>query len=386
MTRERQVAMDSLPGSGSCTQFIVVLMILTATLFSPGVKANADEITLRLLVWDGYVSPRTRERFSAAIKSKYNIDLDFEITDASDPDDFFDKLRMEKADIISPAHNLARDSRYNLTTNGLTLPIDLSAVPNYQKLLPHLRKQSWAMEKEKVYGVPVAHGIYGLAYNTDIVKTPPTSWEVLWDPRYKGRYTVHRDYYELNIYISALALGHDRDRIFHYDRIKGPALEQKIDQLAANAGVFWKGFDRPEHYRDMALATTWRISFPQIDDSFRKWRIAVPREGTTWWIDTIMLSHTLERRPMALQIAHEFINYLLTPEVQLLSIARTLGTCPVTVSALDTYMKTLLPPEDAPAFEKLFKGLIPWKTLATRDRNAFKLLWNEALAKTGKEN
>ena len=377
--------MESLPGSNRRTKFILALIILVgAFLFSPDPRVHATGITLRLLVWDGYVSPITRERFSAAIKSKYNIDLSFEITNASDPDDFFDTLRMAEADIISPAHNLAKDSRYNLTTNGLTLPIDLSAVPNYHKLLPHLHKQSWAMEKGKVYGVPVAHGIYGLAYNTDMIQTEPTSWEILWDPRYRGRYTVHHDYYELNIYISALALGHGKDRIFHYDQIKGPALEQKIDQLAANAGVFWRGFDRPEHYREMALATTWRISFPQNNDSFKKWRIAVPKEGTTWWIDTIMISRTLENRPLALKIAHEFINYLLTPEVQLLSISKTLGTCPVTVSALDTYMKTLLPPGDAPKFARLFKGLIPWETLATRDRNAFKLLWDEALAKTGK--
>ena len=119
-----------MPGSNRCTGFIVVLIILGgAFFFFPGPKAHADGISLRRLVWDGYVSTTTRERFSAAIKSKYNIDLDFEITDASDPDDFFDTLRMEKADIISPAHNLAKDSRYNLTTNGLTLPIDQSAVP-----------------------------------------------------------------------------------------------------------------------------------------------------------------------------------------------------------------------------------------------------------------
>ncbi|MBI9089775.1 MAG: extracellular solute-binding protein [Desulfobacterium sp.] len=378
--------MGVLQGINRRAKLISALIILggAGLFFSPGVAAYETEITLRLLVWDGYVSLTTQERFSAAIKSKYNIDLSFKITDASNPDDFFDTLRMGDVDIISPAHNLAKDSRYNLTTNGLTLPIDLSAIPNYQKLLPHLHKQSWAMEKGKTYAVPVAHGIYGLAYNTDLVKTEPTSWEILWDPRYRGRYTVHHDYYELNTYISALALGHGQDQIFHYDRIKGPALEQKIDLLAANAGVFWKGFDRPEHYRNMALATTWRISFPQIDDSFKKWRIAVPKEGTTWWIDTLMISHTLEHRPLALKIAHGFINTLLEPEVQLLSISKGLGTCPVTVSALDSYMKTLLPPEEAPKVARLFKGFIPWKTLATRDRNAFKLLWDEALAKTGK--
>lgn len=36
-------------------------------------------------------------------------------------------------------------------------------------------------------GPDVALQIMGIAYNPERIKTPPTSWQALWDPRYKGR-------------------------------------------------------------------------------------------------------------------------------------------------------------------------------------------------------
>ena len=340
---------------------------------------HCKQLTLRLLIWDGYAPAEVQNAFSSIIKSKYDIDLKFEITNASNPDDFFDRLRMDDVDLISPAHNLPKDSRFNLTTNGLTLPIDLDHIPNYEKLIPELYKQPWAMEGDRIYAVPIVHGIYGLAYNLDKVKMPPTSWNIFWKPEYQGLYMVNRDYYELNIYIAALALGNDSKNIFHYDMIKGPALENKIHQLAKNSGFFWQGFDKPENYGHFALATTWRFTFPRENDYFNNWRIAVPREGTPWWIDTLMISHTLKDRPLLRRIAEDWINYLLEPEIQANILANQLGICPVTSEAMDIYTEQILSPADRKKIKVLFKNLIPWRILNIRDRNAFNLLWNEAL-------
>jgi len=212
----------------------------------------------------------------------------------------------------------------------------------------------------------------------DIVKEEPVSWNVFWDDRYIGRYVVQKDYYELNVYIAALALGFGPEEIFHYDVIKGPALESKIRQLAIHAHSLWIGFDQPIHFKGKALATTWRATFPELNRLGESWRIAVPKEGTTWWVDTLMLSHTLKNDPLLKQIAEEWINFILEPEVQTDVLAMKLGVFPVTTPALNLFDKKMTD-HDFVNQDRLLKNHIPWQLLNTRDRNAFSLLWKEAL-------
>ncbi|VFQ45078.1 ABC transporter substrate-binding protein [Desulfoluna butyratoxydans] len=338
-----------------------------------------EQMTLRLLIWDGYAPKTVRDTFVRHVRETYGVDLAFSITYASNPDDFFDALRNDKVDLISPAHNLPKDFRYNLTTNGLTLPIRLENIPNYTHLVPELYRQPWAMEGGEVYAVPVVQGPYALAYNTALVREEPTSWQVFWDPSWKRKFMVHKDYYELNVYISALALGHRSPDIFRFDAIKGRPLEEKIDYLAAESASFWQGFDKPENYRGLALSTTWRCMFPTADGAFDGWRIAVPQEGTPWWVDAMLVSHTLKEKPLLRRIAEAWINYLLTDEVQTRSIAMELGTYPVTRKGLSDYVASLPDTASGDTLRLLLKKRIPWQILEIRDRNAFKFLWSEAM-------
>jgi len=98
----------------------------------------------------------------------------------------------------------------------------------------------------------------------------------------------------------------------------------------------------------------------------------------------MMISHTLKDHPLKKKVAEDWINYLLEPSIQVNCIAKRLGTCPVTSEAFDIYLKQILTAAQRQKLKQLFKHLIPWKVLATRDRNAFNLLWNEALEQ--KEN
>ncbi|MBW2593653.1 MAG: extracellular solute-binding protein, partial [Deltaproteobacteria bacterium] len=315
---------------------ITTIFIAIHGIFPP-VAAPRDRLILRFLIWEGYAPYQQQQAFKQKILTKHGVELEFAVRYASNPDHFFNELRKGEVDIISPAHNLPKDSRYNFTTNGLTLPINIKNVPNYHNIAPALKEQHWAVEDGKIYAVPIIQGPYALAYNTAIVKEEPDSWNVFWVERYAGRYSVQKDYYELNVYIAALALGFCSEEIFHYDVIKGPALENKIQQLAIHADSLWTGFDKPIHFKGKALATSWRITFPKINRLGESWRIAVPVEGTTWWIDTLALSHTLKDDPLLKQIAEEWINFMLEPQIQTDALALKLGVYPVTTPALTLF-------------------------------------------------
>jgi len=361
-----------------------LMCVFWIVLYSGFIYAQAHDdktktLSLRLLVWEGYAPIREQATFIEEVYHKYNVKLKFVIKHASNPDDFFNALRKGEVEMVSPAHNLPKDSLYNLTTNGLTLPINLANIPNYRYIAEDLQYQSWAIEGDQVFAVPVLQGPYGLAYNSDIIKEEPRSWNILWDPRYKGRYMVSGDYYELNIYISALVLGYKPEAIFSYDTIKGQRLEEQVRKLAVNAQSFWRGFDNAIHFKGKALATTWRSTFPFLNALGEGWRISVPKEGTTWWVDTLMISHTLRENPVLKRIAEEWINYLLVPQVQTESLALQLGVYPVTTPALASFQNKRTLSLDIINQNRLLENHIPWKVLKTRSRNAFNLLWSEAL-------
>jgi len=362
------------------TRVIAIITILvTIHGIFPSIAAPRDRLTLRFLIWEGYAPYQQQQAFKQKILTKHGVDLEFVVRYASNPDHFFNELRKGEVDIISPAHNLPKDSRYNFTTNGLTLPINIKNVPNYHNIDPALKNQHWAVENGKIYAVPIIQGPYALVYNTALVKEEPVSWNIFWDKRYAGRYSVQKDYYELNVYIAALALGFCPEEIFHYDVIKGPALENKIQQLAIHADSMWTGFDKPIHFKGKALATSWRATFPESNRLGESWRIAVPKEGTTWWVDTLALSHTLKDDPLLKQIAEEWINFILEPRIQTNVLALTLGVYPVTTPALKLFSQKKTNHHEASNQDRLLKNHIPWKLLNIRDRNAFSLLWKEAL-------
>jgi putative spermidine/putrescine transport system substrate-binding protein len=64
--------------------------------------------------------------------------------------------------------------------------LDAAAVPNAAKVVAALA------EKSQGYGVPASYSLIGIAYNSDLVKTPPTRWEDLWNPEYKGQVGIPR--------------------------------------------------------------------------------------------------------------------------------------------------------------------------------------------------
>ena len=61
---------------------------------------------------------------------------------------------------------------------GLIAKYDATKSPAFAELLPQF---------QGAYGPAVTMQAIGIAYNPKTVKTPPTSWEDLWKPEYKGR-------------------------------------------------------------------------------------------------------------------------------------------------------------------------------------------------------
>jgi hypothetical protein len=73
---------------------------------------------------------------------------------------------------------------------GVLQPIDTGNVPNYGNMFESFRTPPYD-PGPKVYCASYFYGDQAIAYNEEIIKETPTSWEALWDTRYKGHVVAY---------------------------------------------------------------------------------------------------------------------------------------------------------------------------------------------------
>ncbi len=255
--------------------------------------------------------------------------------------------------------------------------MNLENIPNYANILESLQKADYCTQDGRVYAVPHVRGPYGLAYNTQKVSVAPTSWKVLWDPAFKGKYTLGQDAYVHNVSITALAMGYTRDEINNYKKLNTPEMQTQLAALVANSAPMWQGVDDADTLKGLSLALVWGFSFPALAEQGEVWKIAEPVEGTTGWVDNFMISHTLEEKHQLKRIAEEWLNYAIDDDYQQYTV-RGLACAPVTsgvAASLTEDEIQSLHLDDPQHFEK---NRILWKILDKKDRNGLKRLWEKA--------
>ncbi len=108
------------------------------------------------------------------------------------------------------------------------------------------------------------------------------------------------------------------------------------------------------------------------------WAMAEPKEGTTAWVDNLMISHTLKDKPKLRQIAEELINIVVSDDNQI-EYSNGGGT-PVTSTIMDKLSPEIIKRAhlDDPDYFK--NNMVLWPTLSKVDRKGLKRLWDKALS------
>lgn len=352
--------------------FCVFLILIT-------IPDAVAEQTLRLFVWEGYAPSAEIRRFEEETLHRYGEKVRLSVRHISDPNDFFEAVRMESADIISPTHNLLKDKRFHFIDKNLILPVDTDRLPHYKNLLPQLQHAEYISSNQKVYGVPVAHGPYGLAYNSAILSAPK-SWTILWNPAFANRYAISADYYEVNLYITGLALGYKGRQLQEYDALNTPLFRRKLTELIKNSARLWKGVDGPEDLSGLPLATAWGFSFPALHRKGEHWQFAKPDEGTPGWVDNYAICHTLKDRPFLRKVAEDWLNFVISPGFQARAVVRGIGSGPVNLAALDLLTEKEIHNLGMESPEEVMDNRFLWPIINnSRNRNGLRRLWKDAL-------
>jgi spermidine/putrescine transport system substrate-binding protein len=365
--------------SKTSVQWLVMVGVLLI-----GMAVHVQAETLRILAWEGYTPDVQLQVYKQEVKRKFDVDLEIDVHYARQFSEFFDGLRGDKFDLVAPIYDIIKDANYDLIANKLIMPVDLANIPNYATLIPALQYPNYATEGGQVYAVAMVQGPYGLMYNKDRIAAPE-SWSVLWDPQYKGQYTIG-NLPNFNVVTVALSLGLKGDSVFHYESLRSdPRVLARLTELVKNSRKVWDGVDDATDLKDLPLTAGYGFSIPALREMGQNWQYATPVEGSIWWVDNWVLSAQLANKPMLKRIAEDFINFTLSTRYQLDVFMRGTASFPVTldVKPMASAQEVVFFHLDDPRYFSLDRPIL--KSLNPRDRNGMQLLWDSALRNAGRK-
>lgn len=356
--------------------FIVSDNTFSSEKLSNAKKSNYDE-TLRIDVWTSYAPAEAISDFKKIILKKYNKRIQVEARVVLSPDEFFDRVRSGQVDIFSPSHNFLKDERTEFIKHKLVLPITQKEVPNLALVEKRYITNSFVTEKQKLYGIPAAAGGYSLLYNKDLIKTAPTSWNVLWDPKYKKKYAISRNFYEANIYITALALGYSQEEMSDINKLDNPKFKLKLKELLANAH-FWDGAPKEQDLQGMLFTTAWGVTGSVKDDVNNKWAFSFPKEGITFWTDYLSVTTAANRNPFVRTLAFEWLDMVLSKSYQEKYITEKSKYLSPTPNAISNSVFAGNATNEE-ALKYLNTKSFYWPIISTRTRNGLKFFYDKVL-------
>jgi spermidine/putrescine-binding protein len=288
-------------------RYLGVIALLALAIVSASCTKKTP--TLSLLVWEGYADPS----FVQAFEQQHHCKISASYMGSSD--ELVAKLRGGSAgnyDVISPSSDVAT----SIAAGGLAAPLDLSKFQAYGQLSPQLTSLRLVRLNNRVYGVPFMWGPDPLLYDTTVFPQPPDSWNVLWDPKYRGKISVWDDL--STVYMAAQVLGYDQpdsSRLYNLTDAQLEAVKRKLLELKPNIRKMWStGGELTNLFQNHEIVAA--MGWPLMTNQLRKINFpigeTIPKENTTGWIDHLMITAGSENK----DLAYEFLEYMIEAQTQ----------------------------------------------------------------------
>jgi spermidine/putrescine-binding protein len=272
--------------------------------------------TLNLLVWEGYADPSFIQQFEEQNHCKVSASY------MGSSDELVAKLHGGSAgnyDVISPSSDVAT----SIATAELAAPLDLSKIPSYDQLSAQLTSLPLVRVKGQVYGVPFTWGPNPIIYDTTAFSQPPDSWNVFWDPKYKGKVSVWDDL--STVYMAAQVLGFDKpdpSQLYNLSDEQLEAVKKKLLELKPNVRKMWStGGELTNLFQnhEIVIAMGWPLNTVDLRNANFPVGETIPRENTTGWIDHLMITAGSENK----ELAYKFLEFMVEAKTQKLVSDKT---------------------------------------------------------------
>ena len=313
----------------------------SATPAAPTAAApGANEGQLDIIAWAGYIERGESDKnydwvtgFEKDTGCKVNVKV------AGTSDEMVSLMNQGGYDLVTASG----DASLRLVAGGKVQAIDLSRVPSFSSVDKRLQDAPWFTVDGKHYGVPYQWGPNVLMYNTNVFKSPPDSWSVVFEPQKlpdgkpnQGRVQA----YDGAIYIADAAL---------YLMSKDPSLGIKdpyeLNEAQYKAVLELLRGQKPLVHRYWHDATvqmsdfknegvvasgSWPYQVNGMQADKQPIASVVPKEGATGWADTTMM-HAEAKHP---NCAYAWLEHSINPKVQG-DVASWFGSLPAVPAACE---------------------------------------------------
>jgi putative spermidine/putrescine transport system substrate-binding protein len=178
---------------------------------------------------------------------------------------------------------------------------DDAQIPNLGNAYPELVAKSGGV------GVPATYSLVGIAYNTDLVKTPPTSWADLWRPEFRGQVGIARTSSNLGLATLAIAAkthgGSESDLDIGW---------QKLQELAPKAARSPAALTQMLEREEIAICPLWNNNTAAAAQKGLPIAFVKPEPGAIAII-SFFSGYAETRHP---DLVAEWLDGILSPEYQ----------------------------------------------------------------------
>jgi putative spermidine/putrescine transport system substrate-binding protein len=321
------------------------------------------EGTLNVIAWEGYTDKKWvgpfEQQTGCQVHPKY----------AGSSDEMVTLMRQgggSQYDLVSASG----DASLRLIRGGDVAPVNVNLIPGWKDFIPQLQSPPHNTVDGKHYGVSLQWGPNTLLYNTDKVKSAPTSWDAIYSPQYKGQVTVPDN--PIQIADAALYLSKHQPSLGISDpyELTPAQLDAAVKLLKAQRPLIKKYWalasDEIDLFKngDAVIGASWPYQTITLQADKAPVKDMIPSEGATGWADTWMLS-AHAKHP---NCAYLWMKYISEPQVQAMQ-AINFGETPANLKAcpyMDKLQQGACAQYHGNAPASYFNSIKFWKT-PTRD-------------------
>jgi spermidine/putrescine-binding protein len=269
---------------------------------SPSKLSGVLEDELVIYNWANYLNPESIKAFEKEFNVKVHATDFYESNE-----EMIARLRGGATgyDLVAPTGGYVG----SMAEAGLLFALDHSKIPNLANV--NERFVGFPYDADNRYHVPKDWGTTGIGYLTANVEENVTKWADFYGlaEKYSGKYTVLDSQFEvLGSALKMLGFGYNSTDEGEMDQ----ALDVLIPFKPHIASITSSQYRQMMSRGDTFLALGWNGDFFYVLEDQPSVKYVIPEEGTEYWIDSWAIPASAPHP----NLAHAFINWILTPENQ----------------------------------------------------------------------
>ena len=269
-------------------------------------------------------------------------------------------------DVICPSDYMVQ----KMIDNDLLAELDFDNIPNLKNIGKDYLEWSKSFDPENKYFVPYCWGTVGILYNKTMVDDPVTSWDILWDEKYKDNILM-QDSVRDAFAVALKKLGYSLNSTDETELNEAADLLKEQKPLVQAYVV--------DQVRDKMIGNEAALGVIYSGDAIYTQRenedleYVVPEEGTNIWIDGWVIPKNAKNK----ENAEAFINFLCDPEIALKNFEY------ITYSTPNIAARELIEDDDIRNSQIAFPDISKmtnsetFNYLGTDAENLYNELWNQ---------